>query len=146
MTGEESVGVGRIWLSIAKDLLDAGEAKTAVDRFQRALEIFQKMQGKAHPLVASTLRGLGYAYLALQQHRRAIPYFERALAIRIPGNGDFAQRSDIRMGLARCLWSSKEDRPRALKLAEEALSELEKGRPSAEETTFIVDWLDKRRH
>lgn len=145
LTGEASVGVGRILLSIANAANDEGDHKGAKVHFRNALMIFREKLGPANPLVGSTLRGLAYAHLGTKADRQALPLFEEVL--KIHENKDTTPRriADVKMGLARTLWNTKEDRPRALLLAREARDALLQSEVREEDLESVVDWLKERR-
>lgn len=63
------------------------------------------------------MTGVGAALVDLGRPREAIAVLERALAIADPGPLDPLDVALLRFGLARALWDSHEDRPRARTLA-----------------------------
>ncbi|MBN1208161.1 MAG: serine/threonine protein kinase [Myxococcaceae bacterium] len=107
---------------VASSLNELGAALTALGRheearrlIERALASQEKALGPANPELADALLNLGNLLLARGKPAEAIPPLERALAI-----GQPRLRARLQFLLARALWDSEQDRPRALRLAAEA--------------------------
>ena len=90
--------------------------------------------------MAHVLRAVGELHLARGAAAQALAAFERAARI-------FAQRGDepheldlARFGVARALWITGRDRPRAVELARNALTSLEAAHVD-DEAARIRAWL-----
>ncbi len=65
-----------------------GEAKKAIEYYEKALDIVTEVYGEQHSYVAKTNNNLGAAYNALGEADKAIEYFEKALDIDLKVFGD----------------------------------------------------------
>jgi serine/threonine-protein kinase len=101
-----------------ESLVALGRAKDAVPLFQRALALTSRA-GPRSIIRAYPLTGLGQAWLALDRPDEARPALEQALALRAKGPPGVAA-AETRFALARALWPTPKDRPRAHGLAVEA--------------------------
>ena len=70
--------------------------------------------------MSEALTTLGGTYALAGNYKLGISYLERALILRKGISSDPLESISIQMALATTLWDSKLDRPRAIKLAEEA--------------------------
>ncbi|MBL7844706.1 MAG: CHAT domain-containing protein [Cyclobacteriaceae bacterium] len=57
------------------------DADKAIDYYEKAVAIYEKLHGKDHPKMAVANSNLGYAYFQLELYGDAINYYETALAI-----------------------------------------------------------------
>ena len=96
-------------------LVALGRAKEAVPIFQNALARADKT-GPDSPLIAFPLTGLAQAWLALGRPDEARPLLEHALQLR-EASPDRVALAETRFALARALWDTEKDRPRAHGLA-----------------------------
>jgi len=104
---------------LANCYLGMNRDKDALAEFQLALERTEKALGPDHFDLAFYLSGIGHAHLGLHQPKAAIGPLERAIRVR-HGEGDPMSSAEIDFALARALWDTKQDRARALRLAEGA--------------------------
>jgi tetratricopeptide (TPR) repeat protein/tRNA A-37 threonylcarbamoyl transferase component Bud32 len=104
------------------DLASAHESKreydAAIRLYTRALTIWEAALGPDDPELARALQGLGDVYLAAGRSRECLAPLERALKLREGGASTGERIGRTRFSLARCLWASDGDRPRARALAE----------------------------
>jgi len=111
-----------------------GQPRLALDDYQRAMDIWKgALAPEQKKNWSYALTGIGLAYLQRGSEEggteggekgsdvsQAIAPLERALALRTAGNLGPAMRAETAFGLARALWLTGRDRPRAERLAEEA--------------------------
>ncbi len=102
--------VGTIYLEDKKH-------REALEPFQKALAIKEKVLGKDHEDVSYSACGLARSLLGLGEAARAMPFFERVLALK---PSDPLIHGDAALGLARALDAQKRDPARALALARTA--------------------------
>ncbi len=58
-----------------------GEYGKALEWFERALKISEKVLGKEHPSTATTYNNIALVYSDLGEYEKALEWFERALKI-----------------------------------------------------------------
>jgi tetratricopeptide (TPR) repeat protein len=97
--------------------LDDKKYREALEPFQKALAIKEKTLGKDHEDVSYSACGLARSLLGLGEAARAMPLFERVLALK---PSDPLIHGDAALGLARALEAQKRDPARALALARTA--------------------------
>jgi tetratricopeptide (TPR) repeat protein len=97
--------------------LDDKKYREALEPFQKALAIKEKTLGKNHEDVSYSASGLARSLLGLGEAARAMPLFERVLALK---PSDPWVHGDAALGLARALEAQKRDPARALELARTA--------------------------
>jgi tetratricopeptide (TPR) repeat protein len=107
-----------------------GQPQLALEDYQRALDIWKgALAPEQKKNWSYALTGIGLAHLQQAgagggersgDASQAIAPLERALALRTAGNLGPAMRAETAFGLARALWLTGRDRPRAERLAEEA--------------------------
>jgi len=78
----ETVDIARLFNESGLFLIDQGDARRAIDCFERALDVIEKVRGHDHPDTLTSRNNLAYAYGAAGDLNRAIPLFERTLADR----------------------------------------------------------------
>ncbi|QRK08439.1 tetratricopeptide repeat protein [Archangium violaceum] len=100
--------------------LRLGRVRPALVHLRRALEVREQSLGVEHPRVAQTLALLGEALVEGGQLREAREPLERAVALSKRVELAPPELARAHFALARVLWQSHEERPRALALAREA--------------------------
>ncbi|HVE88012.1 MAG TPA: tetratricopeptide repeat protein, partial [Myxococcales bacterium] len=123
--------------ALAELLRQEGRYSEAVETSRRALELKEKALGPEHSDLSYSLLGLGFGYLGVGQAAKAVPLFERSLRLSVE---DPLKQAEGSFGLARALWTTGQDRPRARTLALEALGYYKK-RSEDEEVAHISEWL-----
>ncbi len=129
--------------------LKQGRLGKAREAHQRALAVREKALGPDHPVNSWSLCSLGLLNLRENKVDRAQQQFERVLTICGQNNCQGEEReplSEAKFSLARLLWQSGEDRPRALSLVAEALALFKQQYSNAakELQRQAQDWLDQR--
>ena len=100
---------------------DLGDAKKAIEYFEKALDIFTKVYGEVHPYVAITNNNLGEAYRALGDAKKAVEYSEKALEIDLKVFGDQHPNVAIRYNNLGSAYSDLGDAKKAIEYFEKAL-------------------------
>ncbi|WP_163988723.1 serine/threonine-protein kinase [Pyxidicoccus caerfyrddinensis] len=114
----------------------------ALVHLRRALEVREQALGAEHPRVAQTLGLLGEALLEGGQLREAREPLERAVALSARVELAPPERARAHFALARVLWQSRAERPRALALAREAHEAYARGAPAyAPRAREVQVWL-----
>jgi eukaryotic-like serine/threonine-protein kinase len=114
--GADGQWVGYVQNNRGEVLLALKRYSEAEEAFRHARRILEKLAG-ANQAVAYPLAGLGQARLGLGDSSGAVDYFEQALRLGEAKEKDPAVLADTRFGLARALWQTGRDRPRARTLA-----------------------------
>jgi tetratricopeptide (TPR) repeat protein len=109
--------------------LRLGRVRPALTYLRRALEVREKALGAEHPRVALTLGLLGEALEKGGQPREARELLERAVTISTRVELPPHELARAHFALARVLWPSHGERPRALSLAREAQSAYARSAP-----------------
>nr|MBN1773622.1 tetratricopeptide repeat protein [Deltaproteobacteria bacterium] len=163
---EEALALGRSSVAnyeaaLGPDALDVlwsvhllGEAELAAGRPALARPWFERMRAMIEarssdtPVLAYPLRGLAECSLLEDRPEPALEPLERALALRRTAPGWYWARPQIAYALARALWATGRERPRAVRLAGEALDGLEAVTRPSERDRLLRDevrrWLDER--
>ncbi len=116
--------------------------RPALTHLRRALEVREKALGAEHPRVAQTLAMLGEALVEDGQLREARERLERAVALSTRVELTPPDVARARFALARALWPSVGERPRALSLAREAQAAYERSAPAyAPRARVVRSWL-----
>jgi serine/threonine protein kinase len=122
-----SHGLGAEHPDVATQLSNRGEILNALGRyrdarrsFEGARIIFERELGLDHRNLGYVLTGIGLSFLAERDALSALAPLERAWKIREAKETEPARRGETRFALARALWDSDRDRPRAEALAEGA--------------------------
>ena len=111
--------------------------------FEAARTIWERELGPESRSLADALTGIGISHLAEGNPTSALAPLERALTIRQTAEPDPTKRADTEFNLARALWASHRDRPRARVLAERAKDGY--ARATARPKLIEVDqWLRER--
>lgn len=105
---------------LANEYLGLGKPDEALAMFRAALAVSEKALGPDAADLAFFLAGIGTAQLDRKRPAEAVAPLERALALS-RNEGNPMSVAEIEFTLARALWASKRDRPRALALARAAL-------------------------
>jgi tetratricopeptide (TPR) repeat protein len=126
------------------------EVDAAKAAYERALAIWEATLGPEHPDTAYALVGLADVALTQGRAEDAVPLAERAVAILEAGGNAAEDLADARHALAKALWEARphhgRDRPRAVKLAEQARDAFREAGPGrAGHLDAAQEWLDARR-
>ncbi|HYO73901.1 MAG TPA: serine/threonine-protein kinase, partial [Archangium sp.] len=122
--------------------LNLGRVRPALIYLRRALEMREKALGAEHPRVAQTLGMLGEALMEGGQPREARETLERAVTLSSRVQLPPHDVGRARFALARLLWRSPEERPRALSLAREAQAAYARSAPVyAPRVREVQSWL-----
>ncbi len=120
-------GLGAGHPDLATQLNNRGEILNALGRsrdarasFEKARIVWERELGLDNPNLAYALTGIGTSYLSEGDASNAIVPLERAFKIREAHETDPSRRAETRFALARALWESGRDQPRARSLAEQA--------------------------
>ncbi len=106
-------------LELAKVLLERKQAQQACDLIEGAVKVLDAALTPEHPFGVDARVLLAAAKLELGQAHDAAQVLEGSLAVALKEEMDALP--EVKMGLARALWAAREQRPRALTLAREAL-------------------------
>jgi tetratricopeptide (TPR) repeat protein/tRNA A-37 threonylcarbamoyl transferase component Bud32 len=140
--GPEHDGLADVHCNLARALALQGQLEPAAEHFTRALTSSERAHGPDAAQLAKPLTGQGLLALLRGRPAEAIPAFERALAL--GGLQNPVELAELRLGLARALWDTRQDRPRARLLAEQARAGLVEAGPnpaSAEISATVDRWL-----
>ena len=126
-------------------MCDSGRCKDAVALDERALTIAEDSFGPEHVQTAEALRGLGETLVGAHEPARAVDVLERAHALYAKLDAPDSERAECSFALARALWDSGRDRPRALDLARHARDAFEAAGAQTKVALREVDgWLSSR--
>ncbi len=120
---------------LANIYLEAKRYKDALREFEHVVKDAERVLGPDHHDLSFYLSGMGKTLIELGRARDAVRAFERSLKLR----GDQANPNDtaeVRFFLARALWDAKQDRSRAITLAESAREAYR-----SLDMTDVEDWL-----
>ena len=124
----------------ANVLRELGRHDQAIAEYRQLLAL-QESGGLAPANLVGTLLGLGLTHLVRGAPTEAVGPLERALKLSAAGEDPFL-RAQVELALARALWASKQDRPRARKLAEATAAGLRAaGTDGAELLREVEAWL-----
>ena len=144
-------GLGSDHPDLALAMMNGGEILNALHRYREAREsfgqariIWERELGAESVYLGFALTGIGVSYLAEGPPESALPHLERALEIRDSQEKDAARRAETRFALARALWNSKRDRPRAYALALEAKKEYGGATAAKDRLMEVEEWLRDR--
>jgi len=108
----------------------------------RELLALQESAGSSAGKVAHILLNLGQTHVARGAPADAIPVIERALTVNASGTDEEFKRAQIELVLARALWNSRTDRPRARRIAQSTAATLRAAGPDAAPILLEVEkWL-----
>ncbi|HEU0029218.1 MAG TPA: tetratricopeptide repeat protein [Kofleriaceae bacterium] len=115
--GPDDPSVARTLADLGYLAVDSNDLRTGLERFTRADAIYVKALGADHPARLDTIEGIGLAHLGLHEYPAAIEALERARALRLANPMDPVSLASLESRLARALWESGRDKPRARGLA-----------------------------
>jgi tetratricopeptide (TPR) repeat protein len=118
--GAQHPGVAASLANIGAILNKQGKFDEALVSLQRALAIKEAALGPQHPSLIATLVEIGLSELGKHQPAAALEAFNRAFAFPAASQARPIDFAELKFGLARALWDTHRDRPRALQLAEQA--------------------------
>jgi tetratricopeptide (TPR) repeat protein len=134
---------------LATALNNLGESLNAVGRHVEARQALERAQilwetelGPDHRNMAFALTGIGVSYLEEGNAARALEPLERAWIIRQAQEREAGARAETAFALARALWETDRNRPRALRLAETAEA-LYSRLASQRQGNDVKDWLKR---
>jgi tetratricopeptide (TPR) repeat protein len=147
-----SHGLGAEHPDVATQLSNRGEILNALGRyrdarrsFEAARIIWERELGLDHRNLAYVLTGIGESYLSERDAVSALAPLERAWKIREAKETEPARRGETRFALARALWDSERDRPRAEGLALGAREAYAQAGDKAK-VSDIEGWLAQRKN
>jgi tetratricopeptide (TPR) repeat protein len=144
-------GLGAEHPDVATQLMNRGEILNGLGRYREARRsfegariIWERELGLDNRYLAYVLTGIGESYLAERDALSAVEPLERAFKIREAKETEPGRRGETRFALARALWDSERDRPRAQNLAEGAREAYSQAGDKAK-LADIDAWLAPRR-
>ncbi|HEX2568812.1 MAG TPA: serine/threonine-protein kinase [Polyangia bacterium] len=126
-------------------LFRQGRYAEALADHQRSLAIQEKALGPRHPYVSDALVGIGRCEWALHHLAESRKPLERALVLRQSTEVRPVERAEVEFTLARTLWDSRQDRPRARRLAEAARKDYAGADASPADRAEVDAWLAQHR-
>jgi eukaryotic-like serine/threonine-protein kinase len=114
--GPDSVALATLSSNLGVIQLERGLYERALPHLLRALAVGEQKRGADSPGLAISLTALGEAYLGLGDRPRALAHLERAAPLLAEAQEPIVG-ARARFALARALWASPRDRPRARALA-----------------------------
>ena len=142
--GDEHPAVAMVMSNLAMLHFFQGQHAESQAMHASALKINEATMGPDHPELAYSLVGLAEAAIAREHFAEALPFAERAVALRSAGNSTPGEYAVARFGLARALWGSGGDKARALSLAEQARAGFEED-GDTELLKQVDEWLKSRK-
>ena len=143
-TGRPHLDEARVAYNLGATLIHMQQPDAALASFERAAAANRRDQ-PGHPDLGAHLTGVGIAHVARGQPGQAIAPLEEAIAIFLATPRDPLYLAQARFELARALWDSRRDRPRARQLAQQA-SQTYAEQPGGDRFRVEVDaWLSERR-
>jgi eukaryotic-like serine/threonine-protein kinase len=125
-------------------MTDAGRPDDARRHHERALVMWEKTRGHDHPDVAYALTSLGLLDLEADAPRTAVERLERALKLRGGRGLDPQLLAHTQFALAKALYGTGGDHPRARELATKARDTLQKGKsPDPQRAAEVQAWLEQ---
>jgi eukaryotic-like serine/threonine-protein kinase len=118
----------------------AGKHQEALESFLKGMALKEKVLGKEHRTVTFSAAGAGMAYLELGQPERALPLFERILAI---NTLEQSVRGDAFFGIARALDAQKRKEAEVLDAARKAREAFTSVKDTGR-TAEVDAWLAQR--
>jgi tetratricopeptide (TPR) repeat protein len=122
--GPEHPTLAPLLRSMGQTLFRQRKPQEALPYFQRAVRIHEAQQDDVHGGWTGSLLNLGQTYLALGQNHEALAALEKALAGWERAKPSAGERSALRFILGQALWTANTDRPRAMRLVNEAREQM----------------------
>jgi tetratricopeptide (TPR) repeat protein len=138
--GPEHPTVGGTYDVVGTVYLRDKKYREALEAYEKALAIKEKALGKHHEDVSYSACGVARSLLELGQSARALPFYERVLAINPP---DPVVRADAYLGMARSLDAQKKGSPQILAFARKARAEFDSAKVP-EGVKEVDTWLAQR--
>jgi eukaryotic-like serine/threonine-protein kinase len=142
--GPEHLAVGSAAGNLGQAHTELGHHRQAIELLLRAVAIRERAFGPTHARLAVPLSSLGKAYAGLGDYARAVECLERAVRL-VGESGDTSVRFESTFLLAKALWDSGADKPRACALvrsARDSVSKVSDGL-SEESSTTADTWLSE---
>ncbi|WP_147470040.1 serine/threonine-protein kinase [Corallococcus sp. AB049A] len=140
--GPEHPKVASALYNLGNVALRMGRVRPAIAYLRRALAVREAALGAEHPRVVPTLGLLGEALWDAGQPREARELLERAVALSTRVEVSPPDHARARFALARVLWPTRAEQPRALALAREALEAYSRSSPiNAPRVREVRAWL-----
>jgi eukaryotic-like serine/threonine-protein kinase len=142
----DHVNLGPPLTGIGEALVRMGRPGEALPYYERALALQRKALGEEAADLAPTLFGLAEAYLRAGRPAAAVPLAEQVVALYEKHGGEARGHAEAEFLLARLLWSTGGERPRAIARAELARKILTEQKPAnanaaAEVRKQVERWL-----
>lgn len=145
--GPKHLSVADAWDILGVIHLERGQPVEAAAAVEAALSIRLEVQGPTHPDVVTSRQTLGDAVWAQKKAQEAIEIFDTALRSAGAGETPVGIRVNLAWSLADVLWDSNRDRPRAVRLIEEArILVAEGGDEHVEDRERLDAWLREHGH
>ncbi len=143
--GADHPDTARCRNNVASVLYSMGRYEESGREYTAALDALVVALGEQHPGLAYPLTGIGQTLVERGRPEEAIAPLERALALRTGEAIDPFDLGDTKLALARALWDSNRDRPRAVELARGARQAyIDAGPERSEAKDFVEAWLKQR--
>ena len=138
--GADSAQLGERLINYGSLQLERKDYAAALATFQKSLAILEGKLGKDHPNVSYSLSGVADALTSLGRQAEAVPYAERALAIRVATKQPPALIAESRFDLAEALVVTPATRARAIDEAKTALGEYQSAKDD-DDAKEVTGWL-----
>jgi tetratricopeptide (TPR) repeat protein len=86
--GKEHPLIATAYNNIGMSYLNQDEYSIALEYFEKALTIREKLLGKEHPSVATTYNNIGAVYNNQGDYQKALDYYQKALTIATKSLGE----------------------------------------------------------
>ncbi|HTE50672.1 MAG TPA: serine/threonine-protein kinase [Kofleriaceae bacterium] len=140
LNGPDHVDAAPEYHNIGNTLWGMKRFDEAVSSYGHAVAIYERLGGPDRVALAQSLAGLGEAHADGGHADRALAPLERAVSIYDRTEAPLGEEAEARFILARALWDSRRDRPRARRLAATARADLEKsGHPDF--AAVVAKWI-----
>ncbi len=143
--GQVHQDTANLYASIARTYGMSGKHLLADKNYRSALAILEKMDEPNPLTIATVLTGLGECLIDQKKASQALEPLARALSLHEAKTGDPNYLAKTRFELARALWRTRRNRPRALRLAKMARQTfLATGEIVQSDLEEVQQWLTKR--